>query len=103
MVLMWLVLSCTDSQNKCYHNSVLNVYTCVCLLSLFLEPTFTVPPPRRQPLPPPLAPSQEFSDIFRLGSPKASADRPDGANPIVYNSPRSTLRFYPSTGSVYVT
>ncbi|XP_045177288.1 vinculin-like isoform X5 [Mercenaria mercenaria] len=60
------------------------------------EPTFTAPPPRRPP-PPPLAPSQEFSDIFRLGSPKASADRPDGSSPIVYNSPHSTLRFYPSS------
>ena len=70
--------------------------------SLFLEPTFTAPPPRRPP-PPPLAPSQEFSDIFRIGSPKASADRPDGSSPIVYNSPHSTLRFYPSSGSGCIT
>ncbi|XP_060566163.1 vinculin-like isoform X2 [Ruditapes philippinarum] len=60
------------------------------------EPTFTAPPPRRPP-PPQLAPSQEFSDIFGLGSPKASVDRPDGSSPIVYNSPHSTIRFYPSS------
>ncbi|XP_052235502.1 vinculin-like isoform X5 [Dreissena polymorpha] len=59
------------------------------------EPYF-VAPPRSVPPPPP--PSREFSDNFRRGGQLAQHQQPDGPDPIVYNSPRSTLRFFPSPG-----
>ncbi|XP_052798611.1 vinculin-like isoform X4 [Mya arenaria] len=64
------------------------------------EPCF-VAPPRYAPPPPavPPPPAQEFPQrrVVQQAAPRAAVrDQPDGPDPIVYNSPHSTLRFYPS-------
>ncbi|XP_052798610.1 vinculin-like isoform X3 [Mya arenaria] len=68
------------------------------------EPCF-VAPPRYAPPPPavPPPPAQEFPQrrVVQQAAPRAAVrDQPDGPDPIVYNSPHSTLRFYPSPDAV---
>ena len=66
-------------------------------LLLLVDP-YTTGPTKTMP-PPPLVPSQDYNQMYGLGSPAASATAPPGTRPIVYNSPSSSLRFVPSQGS----
>lgn len=69
--------------------------------SLFLEPRYAAPP--RPPHPPvvPPPPAQDYSDSYRRGGPRVTADTTDGQNAIVYNSPHSSIKFYPSAGRMF--
>lgn len=70
----------------------------------FLEPSYTAPP-RSVSHPPvvPPPPAQDYTDNFRRGGPRATADTSDGENAIVYNSPHSSLKFYPTAGRKFYT
>ena len=67
------------------------------MLSLFIEPCYTAPSRPPPPVVPP-PPAQDYLDKYRRGGPHATTDSPDGQNAIVYNSPHSSLKFYPSAG-----